>query len=223
MLATWWHLSLWLHAVAAMAIPPAPHVPTLASPGDLSTLTQVATLQLNAFDPPDEPPSFLATLFGSAGTGSTDRAARAKRLAVELVERLAKGSDILVVKGTGDGDGVDGTGDGEDVLGTADLSEQEMLLPTHSLSEGLYLSSMAVDACARRLGIGRALLEAAETRALSRGAEKLWLHVEGENEAALGLYKAAGYSQQPATAQHASFTNALELRQKSPLLLAKRL
>ena len=63
-----------------------------------------------------------------------------------------------------------------------------MLLPTHSLAEGLYLCSMAVSAEARRRGIGRELLCAAEERAAAREAECIWLHVEQANTAAIKLY-----------------------------------
>ena len=108
-------------------------------------------------------------------------------------------------------------------VGTVDLSEQEMLLPTHSLAEGLYLSSMAVSVEARRRGIGRDLLSAAEERAADRGAECIWLHVERSNTAAIKLYESGGYKRRSSTPQLASFTNALDLRFKEPLLFCKPL
>lgn len=182
-------------------------------------LAQVAKLQLDTFDPAPDPtekkPTLLNSLFGGGGGSAASREARADRLTAELVERVSKGSDIIVVEG-----GDDAT---DSVLGSADLSEQEMLLPTHSLAEGLYLSSMAVDASSRRSGIGRALLRAAEDRAASRGATVIWLHVESGNSGARALYEQEGFTKQAESAQLASFTSALDLRQKEPLLLKKML
>ena len=187
-------------------------LPRVAS---ISELPRVAQLQLDTFDPvPDQQSNtgFFASLFG--GGGGSDRAARADRLADELTERVAKGSDILVVI-------EDETS--ENIVGTADLSEQEMLLPTHSLTEGLYLSSMAVQPSSRRQGIGLALLHAAEECARGRGAEGVWMHVERDNVAALGLYQKNGYMKQAATPRHNAFTSALKLGQVEPLLLYKEL
>ena len=190
----------------------------LATAADLPSIAQ---LQLDTFDPAPEaseaPRSMLASLFGSGGGGggAATRAARAERLTAELSERISRGSDLWVVEGQE----LDSP-----LLGTADLSEQEMLLPTHGLADdGLYLSSMAVDAGTRRCGIGRELLRAAEARAVERGADGLWLHVERTNGAALALYEGSGFRKQAATAQYAGFTAALQLAQKEPLLLYKGL
>ena len=177
-------------------------------------LASVAQLQMEVFDPAPETaekPSLMASLFGGGGGGTSSRAARVERLTEELVERVAKGSDIWVVAE-------------DDVpLGTADLSEQEMLLPTHSLAEGLYLSSMAVDAGARRRGIGREMLQAALQRAAERGASGVFLHVEKANEPALRLYEGEGFVRLPASPRYSAFTSALKLSQKEPLLLFKGL
>ncbi|GAA0596149.1 N-acetyltransferase [Caenispirillum bisanense] len=48
---------------------------------------------------------------------------------------------------------------------------------------------------ARRRGIGRSLLRAAAAEAATRGAERLFLEVAVDNEAALGLYRAAGFTE----------------------------
>jgi RimJ/RimL family protein N-acetyltransferase len=48
----------------------------------------------------------------------------------------------------------------------------------------------------RRQGIGRALMEAAESWARDVGVRKLELHVFPYNEAALGLYEALGYERE---------------------------
>jgi len=109
------------------------------------------------------------------------------------------------------------------LIGAVDVSEQEMMLPTHSIAEGMYLSTMAVDVAARRSGVGRVLLSAAEEGASARGAEGLWLHVERSNDAAIALYESAGYRKQPETARHAAFTAALGLRQQEPMLYYRSL
>ena len=184
-------------------------------------LVRVAQLQLDTFDPvpdtPAEKPSLLASLFGGGGGGIASRKARAERLTLELGNRLAKGSDIYLVEEAQPGDEL------RPLLGAADLSEQEMLLPTHSLAEGLYLSSMAVDAGARRRGIGREMLQAALQRAAERGASGVFLHVEKANEPALRLYEGEGFVRLPASPRYSAFTSALKLSQKEPLLLFKGL
>ena len=98
-----------------------------------------------------------------------------------------------------------------------------MSLPTHSLAEGLYLSSMAVEAGARRLGIGRELVRAALARSLEREASGIFLHVERSNEAAIALYEGEGFGRLPASPMYDSFTSALKLAQKEPLLFFKQL
>jgi len=191
-------------------------------------LAQVAQLQLNTFDPePAAPPSkpLFGGLFGGGGGGGRGggRAVRSERLAAELAERVAKGSDLWVVEEAEAALGVE-------LLGTADLSEQEMELPTHGVSEGpsgeyptLYLSSMAVEPNTRRRGIGRELLLAAEQRATERDAQGIWLHVERANEPAIALYEGNGFRRMPSTPQYATFTTALQLAQKEPLLMFKKL
>jgi len=105
------------------------------------------------------------------------------------------------------------------VLGTVDLSAQEMELPTHALSEGLYLSHMAVASPHRRRGLGVRLLNAAVEQAASQGARGVYLHVERANAGAIRLYEAGGFALQPKTPQHDSFTRALNLVHRDPLLM----
>ena len=180
---------------------------------------QVARLQLDTFDPQEEAkkPSLFESFLAGGGGSRDSREARAARLTVQVEDRAGKGSDIFLVLDEAS------VTEGEDVcvLGTADLSEQEMFLPTHSLSEGLYLSSMAVAANVRRCGIARCLLDAACSRAASRGAAGIFLHVERSNTAAMALYETGGFKKQPETAMYRGFTTALNLQQKEPLLLYK--
>lgn len=58
-----------------------------------------------------------------------------------------------------------------------------------------HLESLAVDPPARRLGLGRALLKAAEQAVLERGALHMRLEIREDNPAALALYQSLGYRQ----------------------------
>jgi len=58
--------------------------------------------------------------------------------------------------------------------------------------EGEVLN-LAVDPAARRRGIGRNLVGALLERLEARGAESLYLEVRASNEAAIGLYRTAGF------------------------------
>lgn len=187
-------------------------------------LAAVARLQIDTFDPEpqasaaiDTKPSLFDSLFRAPTSRGDARTARADRLALELAERVAKGSDIWLVE-------EEEPADNQNPLGTADLSDQELLLPTHGLDpDSLYLSAMAVAPAVRRSGIGLKLLKAALDRATDRGAEGVWLHVERSNAAAIALYERCGFVRQPDSPRLAAFTNALHLQQKEPMLYYKQL
>ena len=53
--------------------------------------------------------------------------------------------------------------------------------------------TIAVNPAARGKGLGRGLVEAAETEAGARGAELIFLEVAEDNAAAIALYKSCGY------------------------------
>jgi len=55
------------------------------------------------------------------------------------------------------------------------------------------VSGIAVDPARQRLGVGRALIDAAATEARRRGARRLTLRVLGPNEGAQRLYESAGF------------------------------
>ena len=55
--------------------------------------------------------------------------------------------------------------------------------------------TLAVDPAHRRLGVGQALVEAAAISAAAAGARTLFLEVASDNQAALALYRAAGFGQ----------------------------
>lgn len=54
--------------------------------------------------------------------------------------------------------------------------------------------TLAVDPAMRRLGAGRALVEAGAALALAAGAGAFFLEVAADNDAALALYEAAGFA-----------------------------
>jgi ribosomal-protein-alanine acetyltransferase len=58
-----------------------------------------------------------------------------------------------------------------------------------------HLESLAVDPPARRLGLGRTLLKAAEQAVLERGALHMRLEIREDNPAAYALYQSLGYRQ----------------------------
>ena len=67
------------------------------------------------------------------------------------------------------------------------------LEPGHSTA---YIPTIEVLPQQRRRGIGVELLHRLEASALSAGAGLIWLHVDAENDPAIGLYRAEGYRQQ---------------------------
>lgn len=191
-------------------------------------LEQVAALQMDIFAPEDDPPAMPALIQGLFE--ANQRAARAgmrKRLTDELITRVDKGSDIIIAVAEGEGDASMHAGDtanglytepGPPLLGAVDVSCQEMMLPTHAIAGGLYLSHMAVAESARRRGIARALLQAASDSASRRGEDALWLHVEPHNQAAISLYEKGGYKRQPeGLAPFSGFTAALDLQHRAIL------
>lgn len=177
-------------------------------------LANVARILLDTFDPvPDEPakPSnMFGSLFGGGG-GESSRERRSERLAVELAERVAKGSDIHILE---DADGT--------LLGSCDLSEQEMKSPFHPIAEGLYLSNLAVRAGWRRLGCARELLEAVDARAEERHAECIWMWVERSNVGMTTLATSCGYYKCGSSPMYDAFRNALDLGQEEPVLWRKQ-
>lgn len=64
-------------------------------------------------------------------------------------------------------------------------------------SEDCWLEDLFVRDDARRLGLGRALVEAAVARAAERGCRRIELDVNERNAAALALYQACGFSLEP--------------------------
>jgi len=67
------------------------------------------------------------------------------------------------------------------------------VLPIAASRHVLQISGIAVDPSRRRRGVGRALLDAAVAEARARGARRLTLHVLAGNDAAVRLYRAAGF------------------------------
>ncbi len=57
------------------------------------------------------------------------------------------------------------------------------------------IMQFSVSESVRRQGVGRALLDASLRWARLRGAKKAWLQVEADNEAAIALYRKAGFTE----------------------------
>lgn len=57
-----------------------------------------------------------------------------------------------------------------------------------------YIQTLEVAPNSRSRGVGRELLRRIGSSALDAGARRIWLHVEAENSAAIGLYESQGYS-----------------------------
>lgn len=73
--------------------------------------------------------------------------------------------------------------------------------------------TIAVDPARRRLGLGRALLEAAALIAAGNGATSLFLEVDSGNLGALALYRSGGFAQVGKRAEYyAAGGDALVLR-----------
>ena len=114
-------------------------------PAGADELEAVARLQLDVFVPSAEPPPLLPMLSGIYEANQRSvRASMRKRLCSDIATRVAKGSDILVAAAPAEEvaplltEGAYAEAD-DRFLGTVDVSSQEVELPTHSLSQGLYL------------------------------------------------------------------------------------
>jgi len=85
------------------------------------------------------------------------------------------------------------------VLGSAECSVHEFYGTQLGMSRpqesALYITEVAVNPCARKIGVGQKLLEGVDELAAIRGVETLYLHVDVTNFAALRLYDRAGYQQ----------------------------
>lgn len=70
----------------------------------------------------------------------------------------------------------------------------QAILLFRATSKVARLYSLSADPSVRGRGLGRALLEASEDAARARGADRQRLEVRASNEAALRLYRLAGYT-----------------------------
>lgn len=64
-------------------------------------------------------------------------------------------------------------------------------------TDDCWLEDLFVSEAGRGKGLGRGLIEAAAQRAAGRGCKRIELDVNEQNEAALGLYLSAGFSDEP--------------------------
>lgn len=200
-------------------------------------LVHVAQLQLDVFVPMPEPPPDLVTCLASLYEANMieNRKSMRARLLAELNRRLSKGATILVaIEAPGASESQTATAEGStsrdvegpqlasNIVGTIDISSHEIALKTHAVSDGLYVSHMAVAPLARRRGIARDLLRTVSEAAQAQGRDRLYLHVEPHNVAAVELYKSDGYLRQPDVPLFTDFTRALNLQDRA-VLYAKSL
>jgi ribosomal protein S18 acetylase RimI-like enzyme len=80
--------------------------------------------------------------------------------------------------------------DTQKVLGFTLVSLRPELL---SHEPSAHLEAIAVGAAAEGMGVGRALLAAAESEAKSKGAQSMTLHVFASNTRACAFYEQSGY------------------------------
>ena len=99
------------------------------------------------------------------------------------------------------------------IIGVCDLSRQEFDLPNHSLAPdfGLYLTALAVHPAYRRRGIASRLLDYADAIARDGDLGRLVLHVETDNDAAVGFYEASEFRKERNDAEYKQFATALNL------------
>lgn len=65
-----------------------------------------------------------------------------------------------------------------------------------------YIQTLEVSPLHRRRGVGLELLRRIEGSARAEGASQIWLHVDKENDAAIRLYRAEGYTEQGTQAHY---------------------
>lgn len=79
------------------------------------------------------------------------------------------------------------------VVGTVEVAAKSVFAWGASSLPILYISNLAVARSMRRQGVGRQLLLACEQVVRTWGGNELYLHVQGENQAARSLYARTGY------------------------------
>jgi len=76
-----------------------------------------------------------------------------------------------------------------------DDAEFQAFILARAIAGEAEILTLAVAPARRRAGLARALVEAAAGVAASLGAESLFLEVAADNDAAIGLYRAAGFAE----------------------------
>uniref|UniRef100_A0A6U0XL64 N-acetyltransferase domain-containing protein n=1 Tax=Rhizochromulina marina TaxID=1034831 RepID=A0A6U0XL64_9STRA len=152
----------------------------------------------------------------------------------KMIERRVKGATCLVARPTRSSSssssisrgGEERRSDQEEVpeeeapvppiIGTLECSTHEFdLAPLSGTTRRLYVTEVAVADGYRRRGVARALLRGVDDWAREQGAEAIYLHVDVENDGALGLYHRAGFVELDETVETYNFAAALGLHSGS--------
>ena len=129
--------------------------------------------------------------------------------------RRLRGAICVVATGTRKDVGVDGC-ESRIIVGTAECSFHEFVgtqLGRRRLPNSIiYITEVAVNPAARKQGIGTKMLSAIEMLSRDKGIESLYLHVDVTNDAALKLYRKAGYREvDSSNPMYLEFTTSLNL------------
>ena len=114
--------------------------------------------------------------------GSSEPGEPAMQRSVELIMDEGDGEFLLVAAGDGPPEGV---------------CQIRFRRSVWTSAHDCWLEDLYVSDRARGAGMGRALVEAAVARARSRGCRRIELDVNEQNEAALALYRACGFTTEP--------------------------
>lgn len=101
---------------------------------------------------------------------------------------------------------------GGEILGAATLKSPEVVMPTgHGVRPFAWVvSDVIVAPGARRRGIGLGLMRSLEGEVVRQGGRIIYLHTQGNNEAAIRLYVKAGYRRLRPQGSNVAFVKLIE-------------
>lgn len=119
-----------------------------------------------------------------------DRPANLELARTFIRDRLKAGESVIFMAEGAPGEGGVGEGAPGPVLGFVQLYASFSSVAARPI---WVLNDLYVASTARRLGVGRALMEAARQHAVQTGAKRLTLETVSENRNAWTLYESLGY------------------------------